>query len=471
MDGPNSLVHDGRVVLLVLFAVTQLCYLGSMLVTVYFYSRPVDLVRPKDLPANPEAYPLIVLFYPVLRELEGTMRTTFHAIDRANYPRDRYKVIAIPNHDDHATIAALQRLRTSFPWLHILPVPPTSDPSWEGVWEHWQQNPKAYWWHVGRRAGVRELPSQKTRQLIYAFYRLRPRYPARTLISYIDADSLPPPDYFLLGAAGAAKFDVVQLTNVAGNMLSSWAASFHAFDHMCWDASMYPHMTAHGNHPFWVLGKGLFFRYTDLLALGGFHPWLTIEDPEVGLRLWANGRRLGVATQPLIEEVPPTFRRGITQRKRWVCGFLQTAGSPLGLMGMTARQRFLARLNLVPVISLFINPIGTAVGVWALAQAMAGDHPEDLPVGALSAVNIVLATALFAWVWANAYRVSGLVLSSRPKKWRFALRVNPLFTLAYWLFWSVSVVIGIDMFFRDKGLTWDRTEKFNANQDLVTPVN
>ena len=51
MSGSSSLMHDGRFVLLVIFTVTQLCYFGSMLVTVYFYSRPVDLVPPEELPA------------------------------------------------------------------------------------------------------------------------------------------------------------------------------------------------------------------------------------------------------------------------------------------------------------------------------------------------------------------------------------------------------------------------------------
>jgi glycosyltransferase XagB len=469
MGWSGSLLNGGRL-LLVVFAVTQACYFLSLLVTVYFYSRPVNLVRERDLLRYRGDYPPIVVFYPVLRELEETMRTTLHAIDQANYPRDRYAFFALPNHDDHATISSLQRLRDRYPWLRIHIVPPTSDPSWRVVWDQWEQNPNAYWWHEGIRAGVRDLPPKKTRQLIYAFYNLRPHYPWDTLISYLDADSVPPPSYFLLGAAGMARFDVVQLTNVAGNLLNSWAATFHAFDHMCWDASMYPHMTANGKHPFYVLGKGLFFRYSDLLEFGGFHPWLTIEDPEVGMRLWANGRHLGVALQPLVEEVPETFRQGVIQRKRWVCGFLQSLSEPIALMGMTARQRFLARLNLVPCLSLLINPPGLVIGIWVLEQATMGHHPADPALTALCAANITGATALFAFNWINAIRVSSLVLSNRRDRWRFALRINPLFVMVYWLFWSVSLAMGIEMFLNGKGLVWERTEKSNANGDLVRVI-
>ena len=95
----------------------------------------------------------ILLFYPVLRELEETMRTTFHALDNLDYPRDRYRIVAVPNHD--ATRRSLRSAvsRPSFPWLEILAVPPTSHPSWNVVWDQWELNPKVYWWHAGKRAG------------------------------------------------------------------------------------------------------------------------------------------------------------------------------------------------------------------------------------------------------------------------------------------------------------------------------
>jgi glycosyltransferase XagB len=467
MLGLTPVISDSRLVLLGFYVAVQVLYLASMLVTAYFYSQPVDLVRPEDLSADRTTYPPVLLFYPVLRELEETMRTTFYAIDKIDYPRNRYRVVAIPNHDDHDTIAALERLQATFSWLEILAVPATSDASWEVVWEQWESNAKVYWWHTGKRAGARDLPPKKTRQLVYAFYNLCPAGAADTLISYIDADSAPPPNYFLLGAAGASSYDVVQLTNVAGNVLSSWASSFHSFDHMCWDASMYAHMTAHGKHPFYVLGKGLFFRSSDLHAFGGFHPWLTIEDPEVGMRLWANGRRLGVVAQPLIEEVPQTFRQGITQRKRWVCGFFQSLGGPLKQIGMTRPQRFRARLNLVPCLSLLVNPIGMAVGIWILVLAAAGDRPVDLPLTVLSAINILGALLILAHNWINAWKVSRLVLDNRRARLLLMLRFNPVFVMTYWIFWSVSIVIGIQMFIRDKGLVWERTVKVDANHDLV----
>ena len=49
------------------------------------------------VPGSKKDYPAIVLFYPVLEEQESVMRTTMIALDELEYPKDRYRVIAIPN--------------------------------------------------------------------------------------------------------------------------------------------------------------------------------------------------------------------------------------------------------------------------------------------------------------------------------------------------------------------------------------
>ena len=146
-----------------------------------------------------------------------------------------------------------------------------------------------------------------------------------------------------------------------------------------------------------MLGKGLFYRVSDLIDVGGFNPWLTIEDPEVGMRLWTNGRRLGIVRSPLIEEVPATFGRGVTQRKRWVAGFFQSLASPLKLMGMGWGQRLRARLNLMPCMALLIGPVGIIVGAWALVATLTSAHRVlDLPLEVLSIATIAATLLVIA---------------------------------------------------------------------------
>lgn len=470
----NLLIHRVEepiwVSLPILFILSQGLYTFAFLVDLYFERLPIDWVNPKERITDPEReWPYIVLFYPVLRELETTMRTTFLSLANLDYPADRCRVIAIPNSNDSETIASLRRLAAEFAFLEVLEIPPTSDPSWQIVWDSWDANPKAYWWHHGKRAHEKDLPPKKTRQLIYALYRTAEalKHEPNLVINYIDADSCPPTDHFKAAVIGLKHYDVLQALNVAGNLNKTMAASWHAFDHMAWDGYKYPHLSAHGRQPYWMLGKGLFYKVPDLLALGGFHPWITIEDPEVGLRYWANGKRLGIIASSLIEEVPETWLGGVTQRKRWVCGFFQTLHGPLQHLGLTPWQRFKAWLVFFPCLSLWISTIGLPLGLWDLWRYF--DHVGTVQVWAfwLAAINVVLFVRLMVLLYANTWRRTGLVLARRRDRVWYMLRVNPISAIIWWLLWNVPLAIGFWMFLRDEGLAWQRTEKIDANKLLI----
>jgi|SRR5579862_156890 len=458
--------------LIVLFVLTQGGYLLATLCEIYIRTRPIDWVEMEGASVSLGSYPKIVLLYPVLRELEETMRTTVSALATMRYPVDRYRIIAVPNASDTATVEILRRMEIDYPFLEVLEVPPTSDPSWAPVWQAWDANRKAYWWHDTHRARNRDLPPKKTRQLVYALYTLlESEREEDWLLDYIDADSVPPPDHFLAGAIGSRKFDVLQSTNIAGNLLDTWAASWHAMDHMSWDGNRYPHLSAHGKHPYWVLGKGLFFKASDLDEVGGFNPWLAIEDPEVGMRLWANGKRLGIIEAPLIEEVPRTIGNGITQRKRWVCGFFQSLTAPPKVIGMTLGQRLRAWINFLPCLLLLVNPIGIPVGIWVLVEMI--EHHGYLPsvLIALGALNIAAWITSLVLIYTATWRRTRLVLDTRRERLRYMVRVNPLCLLIFWLIWVIPLVLGFQMYLRDKGLVWERTEKVDANHDLVAALN
>jgi glycosyltransferase XagB len=452
------------------YIAVQLSYGMGMLTTAYILSLPVDWVNMNEKISEPESeWPYIVLFYPVLRELEATMRTTMLSLTKVEYPPDRCRVVAIPNSNDTETIASLRRLMTEFPFLTMLEVPPTSDPTWQIVWDAWDANPKAYWWHRGRRSGVRDLPPKKTRQLIYALYHTAEEFEheKNLAINYIDADSCPPKDHFKGAVIGFKHYDVVQATNVAGNLMKSQAAAWHAFDHMAWDGWMYPHFSAHGRQPYFVLGKGLFYRVSDLIELGGFHPWITIEDPEIGLRYWKNGKRLGLLASPLIEEVPETWLQGITQRKRWVCGFFQTLGTPLGYLGMTFTERFKSWLIFAPCLSLTINSVGLVIGAIAVYAYFMHDRWLPMWVIDIGGADLILLVAILAVLYISVWRRTGLVLTRWQDRVWYMIRVNPLSAFVWWFLWIIPLVIGFRMYLFDQGLTWQRTEKIDANKLLI----
>lgn len=451
------------------YIIAQILYTVGFAAVFYFLLLPVDWVDVSQEPARPESeFPLIVMAYPVLHEDAATMASTLVSLSWIEYPRSRYRVIAIPNSDDLRTIEWLRRLKEQFEFLEILEVPPTTDPSWQRVWRAWAANPKAYWFHQGSTRGRRDLYPKKTRQLIYLFYTLVERIGTDWILDYIDADSMPPPNHFRVAAAGLRKFDVLQATNVAGNLLDSMPATWHSFDHMCWDGLVYAHMSAHGGHPFYVLGKGLFYRAADLWELGGFNPWIAIEDPEVGLRLWTNGRRLGVIRDPLIEEVPRTVLRGIIQRSRWMCGFFQSLGAPLKAMGMPFWRRMQARLNIVPVLSLPANVIGLPTGAYALYLYLLHRGHFPLWVTALSLINVALYLTVLAIIYTNAWRRTRFVLDTAASRVVYLLRLNPLSLFLYHTLWTIPIVAGFVMCLCNWGKAWMRTRKFDADHHFAT---
>jgi cellulose synthase/poly-beta-1,6-N-acetylglucosamine synthase-like glycosyltransferase len=465
----SEILFASQIGVLGLFVACQLSYTASLFVNYYLRSLPVnwvDMSEVEDLKAG--EYPRIVLFYPVLRELEETMRTTFRSLSKIDYPPDRFRVVAIPNANDEPTVRSLRTLAGEFAFLEVLEVPATPDPSWNVVWRAWQRCEKAYWWHHGARAGVTDLPPKKTRQLVYAFYTLAEDLQDDDfLVNYIDADSCPPPDHFLAAAVGMKHYDVLQAQNIAGNLNDTMASSFHAMDHMAWDGLTYPHLSANGKQPYWVLGKGLFFRASDLIELGGFHPWLTIEDPEVGMRFWTNGKRLGIIENPLIEEVPLTFHHGVTQRKRWVAGFFQSLAEPLKHMGMTRWQRFRAWLNFLPCLSLSVNSLGLLTGIWAMYHYFVGSDFVPMWIVYISCFNIAAYAILLASLYSSVWKRSTLVTSGNWERVCYIARVNPIFLMLWWLFWIVPLFIGLKMYVQGGGLVWERTVKINANNDLI----
>ncbi len=450
------------------YVVAQILYFLMFVVIFYLLTRKVNWVS-KDDPLPPaDKTPMIIMAYPVLHEDEKTIHTAMLAMSKQDYPPDKFKVIAIPNYDDADTIAALQRVKMQFDFLEILEVPSVSDLSWAPVWNAWESNPKAYWWHKGATKGVKDLPPKKTRQLLYLLYTAQQKYGADWVLNYIDADSIVPVTHFKSAAAGLQKYDILQSTDVVGNLMDTASTSVHGFDHLGWDAMLYPHMSANGKHPFYVLGKGVFYRARDLYDLGGFNPWIAIEDPEIGLRYWANGKKLGIIKEPLIEEVPQTFiPQGIVQRNRWMCGFFQTMASPLKEMGIKFWQRQLARLNLVPVMSFLINLIGIPSGVWAVYLFANGQNPYPLWAVILSIVNIVFYISLMTAIYVNSWKVTKPVLDGTGGRLSYFFTVNPFTLFIYWLLWLIPIAGGFFLWVTGQGKAWARTQKVDADRRFV----
>ena len=138
---------------------------------------------------------------------------------------------------------------------------------------------------------------------------------------------------------------------------------------------------------------------------------------------------------------------------------------------MTFSQRLRAWSNFLPCLILVVNPIGIPVGVWVLIETINGHGQVPKVLLGLGLFNIVFLAVSLVRIYYATWRRTTLVLDRTRDRLRYMFRVNPLFLFAFWLLWAVPLVLGFEMYLRDKGQVWERTEKVDANHDLVMALN
>ena len=199
---------------------------------------------------------------------------------------------------------------------------------------------------------------------------------------------------------------------------------------MAWDGSKYEHLSGDPRQPYWMLGKGLFFHAQDIYDLGGFHPWITIEDPEVGLRLWKNGKNLGIMEGSLIEEAPTTFANAILQRKRWDRGLLPDVEIPRrshGPHGLLVHRKDQGLADLPSVPDDVVQLSRPTLSVWAAVTWYNGT--TILPLWCLywSAANLGLRRLFMIELYWRTWFRTKLIMDTTWQRVRYMLRVNPIF--------------------------------------------
>lgn len=98
-----------------------------------------------------------------------------------------------------------------------------------------------------------------------------------------------------------------------------------------------------------------------LSSSGGWDAWNVTEDAELGLRLARRGARVGMIRPPTLETPPGTLPVWVSQRSRWLKGFVQTwlvlmrrpgaAVRELGFGGFLAVQATLG----APILSALVH--------------------------------------------------------------------------------------------------------------------
>jgi hypothetical protein len=115
----------------------------------------------------------VVVLYPVRSRTEAAMRDDLSRIGSRDVWGRHRRVLAVTDHDDVETLAALRRLRAEFAHLDVLVAPDAADPSWSAAWGSWladaRSGREAVWRET--RSGRRLSPRQR-RQVVYGHHHL-----------------------------------------------------------------------------------------------------------------------------------------------------------------------------------------------------------------------------------------------------------------------------------------------------------
>ncbi|MBE7218916.1 MAG: glycosyl transferase, partial [Caulobacteraceae bacterium] len=174
---------------------------------------------------------------------------------------------------------------------------------------------------------------------------------------------------------------------------------------------------------------------------------------------------------PLVEEVPATWIEGVHQRRRWVCGFFQALDArPLRALGFSTLERLKAWLIFLPCLSLWINAVGVPTGAWALWVFLRRENIFPLWLIVLCCINLACFLVSLLTLYVITWKRTALVLSKRRRRLLYMLRVNPIFVMVWWVLWLIPLAMGFWMYLNNQGLVWRRTEKKDANHDLIRAV-
>jgi cellulose synthase/poly-beta-1,6-N-acetylglucosamine synthase-like glycosyltransferase len=272
---------------------TTLFYLASFLFKTFLFSTsPKRLVPPaqsEQAPNEQEVLPIYTVLIPLYREA-AALPGLLAGLARLDYPKDRLDVKFILESDDFETAAALARL----------PKPPQAQTLFVPVL----------------------YPRTKPKALMYGLSFARGSY----LVVY-DAEDQPEPDQLRQALARFAALGprtaCLQARLNFYNARENWLCRLFAIDYCLWFDYLLPSLERLGA-PVPLGGTSNHFRRDALLATGGWDPFNVTEDADLGIRLAREGYHVGTLASTTYEEAPSCLAAWLSQRSRWMKGYLQT---------------------------------------------------------------------------------------------------------------------------------------------------
>jgi len=184
-----------------------------------------------------------------------------------------------------------------------------------------------------------------------------------------DAEDVPEPDQLRLALATFARRPDVaclQARLTIDNTDDSWLTRLFTIEYAALFDVFNPGLAEIGC-PIPLGGTSNHFRTSALKDVYGWDAWNVTEDADLGIRLARLGYRVADLPSSTLEEAPITLRAWMSQRTRWMKGYMQTSIShsrnPLVTFSQLGFWRFYGAVVLTTgaVLSALFYPIFTSV--------------------------------------------------------------------------------------------------------------
>jgi glycosyltransferase XagB len=213
-------------------------------------------------------------------------------------------------------------------------------------------------------------------------------------------------------------------------------------------------------------GTSNHFPRETLTAVGAWDPFNVTEDADLGIRLSRLGYRTAALASTTWEEAPPAFRGWLTQRTRWLKGWMQTYivhTRQLGRLNAELGMRAAFGLHVLMgglIASALVHPLFYLLVSyhWLTGQLfLPAETTADAVLWGVAWINLGL-----------GYLVSiGLGAVSVCRRGRPGLMLYALMMPLYWLLISIAAYRAAWQLVRDPYL-WEKTEHGVGGAEATT---
>ena len=233
--------------------------------------------------------PVYTIFIPLYKEVRK-LREIIKYINNLNYPKSKLDVKFIVEADDRETNKALAILKLP-KYVHVIKVP-------------------------------KSFPRTKPKAMNYAISYVKGKY-----LCIYDAEDKPDPDQ-LLKALQAFKelpkeYACVQARLNFYNPNENILTKFFSIEYSLWFEYLLKGLNLY-NLPIPLGGTSNHFKMSALKKIGYWDSYNVTEDADLGIRLYSNGYKVHIIDSETLEESPIDLLNWLSQRTRWIKGFIQT---------------------------------------------------------------------------------------------------------------------------------------------------